>query len=126
MADLAEAVKRNVPEIDPDELMSLAGASMIIIDVRESEERSRGYIPGSVHIPRGVLEGVIERRIFQETGQALDLDRPIVVHCAHGLRSLLAGQSLKDMGFRNVLSLRGGIVAWAEAGGSIQAGRSNC
>ncbi len=123
MADLAEAAKKNVGEIDADELKTAAPGSVIVLDVREPEERMRGAIPGSVNIPRGLLEGAIERKLFGGEAKEEDLDKPIVVHCAHGLRSLLAAQSLKEMGFRNVTSLRGGIHAWAEAGGAIEAPR---
>jgi adenylyltransferase/sulfurtransferase len=80
-----------------------------LLDVREDWERALAAIMPSAHIPLGALESA-------PTGGLGDLDPavPTVVYCAHGMRSLRGLRVLRERhGFQNVLSLRGGISAWA-------------
>ena len=111
--DLLAEAREQIPEIDAAGLAeSLAGdAPPLVVDVREQSEWDEGYIPGSVHVPRGVLESRI-------AGVARP-DRNIVLSCAVGNRSLLAAQTLREMGYTNVGSLAGGFRGWAESGGEI-------
>ena len=87
----------------------------ILIDIREAEEFNLGAIPGSVFLPRGVLEaGIVE--------YASEADTEIVLYCATGHRSVLAAHSLQQIGYTNVSSLAGGIEEWktrAAAGSAI-------
>lgn len=80
----------------------------VLLDVRETDEVSTGRLPGAVAIPRGFLE-------LRAEGEAPP-DQPVVVYCASGTRSLLAGRTLLDMGYRAVRSLDGGIEGWKAAG----------
>ena len=66
-----------------------------MIDVREQAEWDEGHIPGSIHIPRGFLESRI-------AGVARP-DQEIVLSCASGNRSLLAGTTLREMGYEDVV-----------------------
>jgi rhodanese-related sulfurtransferase len=119
LADLANEARAKVHEIDVDELAEDedgAGNNLIIIDVREPDERARGYIPNSIHIPRGVLERDIEKTAFGRPVTDADLTRPIVCYCGGGARSLLAAQTLQQMGFTDAASLAGGFGAWGKSG----------
>ncbi|KAL1925771.1 uncharacterized protein VTP21DRAFT_654 [Calcarisporiella thermophila] len=87
-----------------------------VIDVRESSEISRGKIPRAIPLPRGILERDVEKHIKAED------ESKVVVYCAGGLRSILAAESLIRMGYKNVLSLEGGIDAWRKEGYEIEAG----
>ena len=80
----------------------------VFIDVREAEEVARGAIPGSLAIPRGILEGHVEDWLPEK-------DQPIVCYCSAGSRSALAARTLLEMGYENVKSLEGGFGAWAAA-----------
>ncbi len=104
---IVDAAKREIKEIDVAELkrMQQSGENFTLIDVREKEEQAKGTIPGAVNISRGVLE----RDIDQAT---TNKDQPIVLYCGGGSRSALAAVNLKQMGFRNVMSLIGGWGAW--------------
>ncbi len=73
------------------------------LDVREPHERMARSIPGTLHIPLGELP----RRLH-----ALDPRKPVIVHCKSGVRSAMACELLRQMGFREVYNLRGGIDAW--------------
>lgn len=70
----------------------------LIIDVREPAEVEQSPTPGTVNIPRGVLE-------MQILEKEKDASRPIYVHCASGVRAQLAAEQLSLMGYENVTAL---------------------
>lgn len=129
LKDLAKDALLRIPELDHDELAAMMEAREhprpIVIDTREPDERSRGYVPGSVHIPRGVLERDIEPVGFGRLVSDDDLLKPIVCYCAGGSRSALAADSLRRMGFSNVYSLEGGFKAWGESGKPVAHDRAS-
>lgn len=108
--DVLSDARGDVPEIDVPALAEeLAGASPpIVIDVREQGEWDEGHIPPAHHVARGFLESRIAG--IAEPGDE------IVVNCAGGSRSLLAGATLKAMGYDNVRSLAGGFSRWKQDG----------
>lgn len=120
LKDLAQDALRRVPEIDCDELQAMMEAREhprpVVVDVREPDERARGYVPGSIFVPRGVIERDIEKAAFGHAATDADLARPVVCYCGGGSRSALAADMLKRMGFENVYSLEGGYKAWGEQG----------
>lgn len=93
------------------------GAKLLVLDVREADERNRtGVLPHAVQIPLGELA--------QRHGE-LDPAGVWITYCQAGKRSLQAQAILREHGFARVLSLRGGIVAWTEAGGAtVSAGQA--
>jgi len=109
-SDVLARARERIPEIRAAELakrLASEGAPLII-DVREQAEWDEGHIPGAEHVARGFLESRI-------AGLA-DTVTPIVLTCAGGARSLLAGVTLADMGFANVESLAGGFSEWKRDG----------
>lgn len=112
-ADLVEEAKAHVVEIDAaTALVQQANGDTVFLDVREPNEWNLGRVPGAVHIPRGHLEGKVEGIV--------DRDMSIVVYCAGGSRSALAADTLLQMGYNRVTSLKGGFRSWAESGGDIE------
>ena len=109
---LVDEAKREIKEIDPAELkqMQQSRQDFTLIDVREPDEVAQGAIEGSVALPRGQLEHKIDTI-------TADKEQPIVCYCGGGGRSALAAQSLKKMGFKNVMSLAGGYKGWKGSGG---------
>ncbi|HXJ20084.1 MAG TPA: molybdopterin-synthase adenylyltransferase MoeB [Polyangia bacterium] len=85
------------------------GAGPILVDVREKDEWTEGYIPGARWIPRGFLELRIEDQVPERSAE-------IVLYCAGGTRSALAARALGELGYTNVKSLAGGFSAWKRAG----------
>ena len=108
---LVDEAKREIKEIDPTELkrMQQSRQNFTLIDVREPDEVAEGAIAGSEALPRGQLELKIDT-------VTSDKDQPIVCYCGGGGRSALAAQSLKRMGFKNVMSLAGGYKGWKDSG----------
>ena len=113
--DLLEAARQEIPEITPDEVSELqsSGKSFALIDVREPDEYRGGFIPGAEHVSRGFLELKIEQVVPER-------ETPIVAYCAGGVRSLLAAQVLKTMGYGDVQSMSGGYSKWKDLGHPIQ------
>lgn len=91
----------------------------LFVDVRDAQERARGYIPGSVHAPRSFLEFIADPEGPMHN-PALASGKRLVVYCASGGRSTLAAKTLTDMGFDRVASLVGGYQAWVQAGGEVE------
>jgi rhodanese-related sulfurtransferase len=116
---LAEA-NAAVPKISPDEARKMvAEKNAVIVDVRDAPElQANGKIPGSVHIPRGMIEFRADSDTPYHDAN-LTKDRPIILHCASGGRSALSGKTLKDMGYTNVYNL-GGFKDWVEAGCEVE------
>ncbi|MGE0622408.1 MAG: rhodanese-like domain-containing protein [Pseudomonadales bacterium] len=93
---------------------------LLLVDLREIQERvDLGTIPGSRHVPRGMLEFWADpsspyyRDWFQE-------HRRTVVFCAGGGRSVLAVLALEDMGFTNVAHVEEGFRGWKDAGRTVE------
>ncbi|WP_455757714.1 rhodanese-like domain-containing protein [Sulfurimonas sp.] len=106
-----------VEQIEPNEL-NLGDLDILLLDVREPEEFASGYLRKENHltIPRGKLEFVAIKKIFEQYGH----DIPIVTYCFKGPRGLLAAEQLKKMGFTNVKNLRNGLVNWLDSGRSLR------
>jgi molybdopterin/thiamine biosynthesis adenylyltransferase/rhodanese-related sulfurtransferase len=116
--DLLADARERVPEIQVAELAErMAGHDRpLLVDVREQQEWDEGHIPGAVHVPRGFLESRI-------AGVASP-DQEVVLACAGGVRSLLAGTTLLEMGYTNVSSLAGGFARWKQGGQEIRVPRT--
>jgi sulfur-carrier protein adenylyltransferase/sulfurtransferase len=102
----APAPVSTVPEITPRELKARLdrGDDLFILDVREPHEYQICNIGGYL-IPLSDLS----RRVSE-----LDSSREIVAHCRSGKRSAEASEFLRQAGFRKVLNLKGGILAWSD------------
>jgi rhodanese-related sulfurtransferase len=116
-AELVGRVKATIQECSVTEARDCVSTETLLIDIREPAEFRRGHIPGAVHLPRGLLEfeihGLVQRMLSPEVGAPEE--QPIVLYCGTGGRSALAAETLAAMGYRNVRSMSGGLVAWAQA-----------
>ena len=84
----------------------------ILIDVRTEKEYLAGHIENAIWLPRGFLEFKIQKLIS-------DPETEIIVYCKRGSRSALSAYTLMEMGYNNVLNLKGGIEEWVNNGNSI-------
>lgn len=94
-------------EIAPEELKALldSNSDVVVLDVREPWEIETASLAGSTNIPMGDIPA----RFSQE----LDPEKHIVVICHHGVRSMNVTAWLRQHGFDDVQSLRGGIDRWS-------------
>lgn len=114
-AEFVAKTKATIKECSVRDVHECINAGTTIVDIRELAEFQRGHIPGAVHITRGLLEFEILPTLSQIGVSSAPDECDIVLYCGTGGRSALAAKSLDDMGFLNVRSMDGGIVAWAEA-----------
>ena len=85
------------------------GEKLLLVDVREDNEWSKGHLPGAVHMGRGIIERDIETSV-PDTGTK------IILYCGGGFRSALVADNLQKMGYTNVESMDGGWRDWVTAG----------
>ena len=117
---LVDTAKARIEEIPATDALALAERDdVVIVDIRDVRERQKlGFIPQSVHAPRGMLEFWVDpgspyhKPVFAE-------DKKFILHCASGWRSALAAASLLDMGFE-VAHITEGFSGWVEAGGAVE------
>ncbi len=114
---LVEEANSSVRQLSAEELKEIK-QDVIVIDVREPEEFSSGYIDAQtvLTIPRGKLEFVAIEKVAKQYGQ----NAKIVTYCLKGARGSLAALHLQKLGFEDVSNLKGGILAWIEAGYTIK------
>ena len=120
-ATLVATARARITEIETqDAIALLADPDVVIVDIRDPRERERtGFIPGSVHAPRGMMEFWVDpespyfKPVFGQAGKRF------VFHCASGWRSALTVATLQDMGFE-AAHLREGYSAWVAAGGPVE------
>lgn len=94
---------------DTHALMQANTQDLILLDCRRPDEYALTHIAGSLLIPMNELE----RRLDELESDTGSKDRPIVVHCHHGMRSLRVTNTLRAHGFTNVRSMAGGIDLWS-------------
>jgi rhodanese-related sulfurtransferase len=114
-SDVVAKAKATIKECSVRDVHACLNADTVLIDIREPAEYQRGHIPGAIIIPRGLLEFEILPALERLGAGSAPGECDIVLYCGTGGRSALAAKSLDAMGFRNVKSMDGGIVAWAEA-----------
>ncbi|HJT99481.1 MAG TPA: molybdopterin-synthase adenylyltransferase MoeB [Rhodanobacteraceae bacterium] len=102
-------------EIDPSDALARRRADALLIDVREDDERASGLPEGAI----GLARGEIPSRI---AALAPDPRREILTICATGRRSLLAAATLRELGYANVASVRGGFARWRSEGLPVDPG----
>jgi len=109
--EIVEDSKRRIRETTVDDVRSKLDKheNFLLVDVREESEWTKDHLPGAIHLGKGIIERDIEERVP-------DLNAQIVLYCGGGFRSALAADSLRKMGYRNVLSMDGGIREWREKG----------
>ncbi|MFZ1816075.1 MAG: rhodanese-like domain-containing protein [Rhizobiaceae bacterium] len=117
MIEAANAVVKRVTPAEAGEMMAQANA--LVVDVRDGQEVEKsGKIKGAIHVSRGMLEfRADEGTPYHDASFARE--RPVIVYCASGGRSALAGKTLIDMGYSRVFNL-GAYKDWVESGGEIE------
>jgi len=119
-AEMVAGARARIREVETVDLIAaVEDPDTVIVDIRDVRERQRsGFIPGSVHAPRGMIEFWIDpdSPYFKDVfGQA---DKKYVFHCASGWRSAITVATLQDMGF-DAAHLKEGFSTWEKHGGPV-------
>ena len=117
---LLEAANAVVPKVTPAQAREMmAKGNTLVVDVRDAPELEKsGKVAGAVHHSRGMLEF----RADPESpyyDKSFARDKTIILYCASGGRSALAGKVLKDMGYGQVYNM-GAFKDWADSGGAVE------
>jgi rhodanese-related sulfurtransferase len=118
--EMLAAANSAVPTISPQDAKALIERGQaLVVDVRDGLEiQSSGKVQGAKHVARGMLEF----RADPESAyydNAFDREKTVIVYCASGGRSALAGKTLQDLGYKDVRNL-GGFKGWADSGGAVE------
>ncbi len=111
---LMDEARGTVKELSPQQVHELLrnNGHHVLLDVREKEEYREGHLENAVSVPRGFLE-------MKMDAEVPDKSTPIIAYCAGGVRSLLAGKVMQEMGYKDVISMSGGYTAWKNEGYSF-------
>lgn len=108
--NLSGAGIKGLTQIGPLQAVGLMNhENALVVDVRESNEYNQGHVIDSLHIPLGSLENhlnILEKH----------KDRPLIMSCQSGHRSLQACRTLYKKGFEKLYNMQGGVSAWQHAG----------
>lgn len=120
VTDMVATARARIEEISTnDAIVQFGDPELMLVDLRDPRERQReGFIPGSFHCPRGMLEFWVDPKspYYKEVfGQ----DKKFVFYCASGWRSALSVALLHDMGFK-AAHLEDGFSDWKKSGGPVE------
>ncbi|MBR0930923.1 rhodanese-like domain-containing protein [Bradyrhizobium sp. 62B] len=109
---MLEAANAAVPKITSEQAAEMIrNGNTLVVDVRDAPEvAASGKIEGAVHVSRGMLEFRADPELPSHD-KAFDKSKSVILYCASGGRSALAGKLLKDLGYEKVYNL-GGFKDW--------------
>jgi rhodanese-related sulfurtransferase len=118
--DMLAAANAVVPTISVAEAQALIDkGNVLVVDVRDGTEvAASGKVPGALNVSRGLLEFKADPE-SPYYDKAFSKDKTVVLYCASGGRSALAGKLLQDFGYKDVRNL-GGFKDWVEGGGKVE------
>ncbi|MEE8406037.1 MAG: molybdopterin-synthase adenylyltransferase MoeB [Acidimicrobiia bacterium] len=106
--EMVEVARAKIEEITPAQVLNRLD-TMIVIDVRETDEYQLGAIPDARFLARGILERDIATVVTDKSAE-------LVLYCSAGARSALAAVALTQMGYQHVVSMAGGFDRWKTEG----------
>lgn len=112
---MLEAANAAVPKITSEQAADMIkNGDTLVVDVRDAPEvAASGKIAGAVNVSRGMLEFKADPESPYHD-KAFDKNKNVILYCASGGRSALAGKLLKDMGYEKVYNV-GGFKDWSGA-----------
>jgi rhodanese-related sulfurtransferase len=115
--ELLDAARAQIARLQPADAHAATEQGALLIDIRGQVDRERdGIVPGSLHIPRTVLEWRLDPESSWRNPHVGGLDQQIVLMCDHGCSSIFAAATLVELGFARAGDVVGGFAAWREAG----------
>ncbi len=115
LLDFVKQAKSQISEIEVSDVVSLLEDGYKILDVREPAEYLSGTINDALNIPRGVLEAVSDPQYPGWRKEMMDRNQKWLLLCATSGRSAMATVVMKQMGFKHVKNINGGMAAWKTA-----------
>jgi rhodanese-related sulfurtransferase len=122
--DMVRAARAAIRRVEPHQLAAaqIGDDPPTVLDTRTPTDRERfGVIPGSLHVPRTILEWSLDPSNGYRNTAITALDQQLVIVCNGGYSSSLAAANLIAIGFTNVADLIGGHHGWVRAGLAVDA-----
>lgn len=117
--DLIAEARDDIVRMTPAEVAAAMtdDQATVVVDIRQQTDRDRtGYVPGSVHLPRTVLEWRVDPASGYSDEIVARFDRRLVLYCNDGYSSSLAVANLRRLGFALATDMIGGFNGWVAAG----------
>ena len=120
---LGEA-KKVAGEIEPKKLMQMIDddENVIILDIREKEQRTEGLLFVEEDTPLKIYQITRGNLEFKINDNVKDKNAFIVTYCRSGGRGALSAKTLRELGYKNATNLKGGLKGWAKAGFPVKTG----
>jgi len=123
--DFVEESREELKIIDSKTLDNLIKEEedLVILDVNDKEEvEQRGRVKGAVNVSLGTLYYKADEKVPEnfKDPRIQDRNKKVVVTCSLGLCAAIGGKLLKDMGFKDVALLDGGVTKWKEDGYELE------
>jgi rhodanese-related sulfurtransferase len=117
LQELFDEAAARIKRLEPTAAHEAMVGGALLVDIRSEADRERdGVIPGSLHVPRTVLEWRFDPDSPTRSPYVGGLDERIVLLCDHGYSSVLAAATLVELGFARAGDVVGGFASWREAG----------
>jgi molybdopterin/thiamine biosynthesis adenylyltransferase/rhodanese-related sulfurtransferase len=109
--DILKQLRTELPNIDPESIKVRLDNkdAPVLLDVREDEEWAVGILPGAKTLSRAHFESRVEDVVSDKSAE-------VVVYCATGVRSVFAARTMLELGYENVVNMRGGFSRWKDLG----------
>jgi rhodanese-related sulfurtransferase len=117
LEELLDTARARIERLEPAEAFAATEQGALLIDIRADVDRERdGIVPGSLHIPRTVLEWRLDPDSPWRNPHVGGVDEQILLLCDHGCSSVFAAATLLELGFARAGDVVGGFAAWRDAG----------
>src|SRR5687767_12278655 len=117
--DIVKAAMEEVRGVSPQEAAALMDKGALVVDVRDPPElQTGGKVMGAVKASRGMLAFRAEPKSPYHN-PVFDPGKTVILNCASGGRSALAGKALRDLGYDDVRNL-GAFKDWVESCGAVE------
>lgn len=115
--ELVADARARIERVEPEDALAAIEQGALLIDIRSDTDRKRdGIVPGSLHIPRTVLEWRLDPDSDWRNPHVGGVEQQILLLCDHGYSSVFAAATLVDLGFARAGDVVGGFAGWREAG----------
>jgi rhodanese-related sulfurtransferase len=116
VGELLDRARRRLVRVKPEQAARELAEGALLVDIRPSEQRAEGEIPGATVIDRNVLEWRLDPASKWKIPAVTSPDVRLIVICNEGYSSSLVAAELHDLGLVNATDVIGGFQAWKAAG----------
>jgi rhodanese-related sulfurtransferase len=114
--ELLDRARRRLVRVEPEQAAAELAEGALLVDIRPSEQRVQGEIPGATVIDRNVLEWRLDPASRWRIPEVTSHDVRLIVICNEGYSSSLVAAELQELGLVNATDVIGGFGAWKAAG----------